>query len=243
MFEIFICEDDINLQFFLEDEVRKITEKHNWKVRNLNFFNSLEKVPVSKISFGSEQLYIFHIDVYNYHKILESCSLLRLKNPVASIIFLTQDVSLMELIFHAKISALDCIKFSKKNLMIDQLENCLVFILDRVMMVKNIDFYFILKLKTGTIHMPFDDILYFETSDPHRITLHTKYTDIQIYSTLNKICEADRRLFRCHRSYAINCNCIDFFSKKERMLYLINGDMCPVSKNKISSLLEIFKNK
>ena len=51
----------------------------------------------------------------------------------------------------------------------------------------------------------------------------------------------EKTFFRIHRSYIINLNCIKYLSK-DKKITLENGDILPVSKEKIKELIERIKN-
>lgn len=88
--------------------------------------------------------------------------------------------------------------------------------------------------------IPFDDIVYFETSDsPHKILLH-QMNKIQEFNgkLSNIVSNLDNRFFRVHRSFLININHIEEIDMKERVITMDNKESCLVSTKQLKYLTQ-----
>lgn len=89
------------------------------------------------------------------------------------------------------------------------------------------------------INVDFDEIIYFETSTIiHKVILHCKNRQIEFYSKMKDVENMiDERFCRCHNSFLINMDKIKEIDKKNRIVYMINGEECLVSTRGIKKLL------
>ena len=81
------------------------------------------------------------------------------------------------------------------------------------------------------ITIDYSDIVFFETSSNiHKIILHAKKRVLEFTGQLKDIeKQLDYRFYRCHRSYLINKDNISEVDFNELMVYMNNGETCPVS--------------
>ncbi len=56
----------------------------------------------------------------------------------------------------------------------------------------------------ATVRVPFREVEYVMTDEPHRLALVTLGANRLFYGTLKEIEIIDERLFRCHQSYIVN---------------------------------------
>lgn len=101
--------------------------------------------------------------------------------------------------------------------------------------------FFQISISNTLYRFLFSDILYFESSD-HYIILHAQDGTYRFRGKLNDIeRQLDSSFFiRCHASYLVNCQYIKALGKSN--LYLSNGIIIPVSRNKLDETQEAFMN-
>ena len=89
----------------------------------------------------------------------------------------------------------------------------------------------------------YDDIYFFETSNQiHKIILHGKNKVLEFHGQLKDIePDLDYRFYRCHRSYIVNTNMIDHVDFTEMVIYLKNGESCPIAVRMKRGLKKILK--
>ena len=89
------------------------------------------------------------------------------------------------------------------------------------------------------INVDFDEIIYFETSTIiHKVILHCKNRQVEFYSKMKDVENMiDERFCRGHKSFLINKDKIKEIDKKNRIVYMINGEECLVSTRGIKKLL------
>lgn len=102
---------------------------------------------------------------------------------------------------------------------------------------------FILNNKYATVRVPFKDINYIKTSEPHRLLLVTNKRVIQFYSSLKEVQQIDDRLLRCHRSYLVNSEKIKSYNKEKRLLILHNNEEISVSRRLSRKVLDHIKGE
>lgn len=102
-------------------------------------------------------------------------------------------------------------------------------------------FYF--ETPLSAIQVPFDKILFFETSSTvHKVILHTKDGRSEFYGPLSKIEKVDSRLHRCHKSFVVNYENIVSIDKKTGKVNFENDVFCFASKLKINTLISKIHN-
>ncbi len=90
---------------------------------------------------------------------------------------------------------------------------------------------FMINQNDKRITIDYSDIVFFETSSNiHKIILHAKKRVLEFTGQLKDIeKQLDYRFYRCHRSYLINKDNISEVDFNELMVYMNNGETCPVS--------------
>lgn len=161
--------------------------------------------------------------------IKEVCS----KYPNTVIIFMSGYTDYYENVYEV-----DHIYFLKKPINIHHFHNALEKAIRKSDKINN-DF-FALKTKKSTLKLPYDDILYFESSK-HNINILLKDTAMTVYSMklseIEKIVNSD--LFtRCHQSYIVNLSKISRIEK--HTAFLENGHSIPISKRYLSDIKNLF---
>ncbi|WP_374964217.1 LytR/AlgR family response regulator transcription factor [Lysinibacillus sp. RS5] len=174
---------------------------------------------------------------------LDLAKIIRKKQPLASIIFITTHNEMLHLTFKYQVEALDfIIKDEENDLHLATIESLKA----AFNKYKNIGehpntHYYQIKIGEYVKNIELDDILYFTVSDvAHKVILTTTQGLFEFYQSLNEIeKDFDELFFRCHRSYLINLNNVKEAHWKSKIVVMQNGDNCPLSYRKVKRLKEI----
>lgn len=104
---------------------------------------------------------------------------------------------------------------------------------------------FILSTGSGTLRIPYDRILYFE-SDRNRVSIHTAHLKehIRVYRPLHeieRICSGN--FIKSHHSFLVNIYHIERISRKDWEAVLSNGERVRISRGKMQMLLDQFEKR
>lgn len=72
--------------------------------------------------------------------------------------------------------------------------------------------------------VPFHEVEYVMTDEPHRLALVTLDRIVYFYGALKEIEIIDERLFRCHQSYIVNTKQMSSYDAKQKMIVLKSGN-------------------
>lgn len=87
-----------------------------------------------------------------------------------------------------------------------------------------------------------NDVLYIK-KDNMKLTYHTQFQDYSSYIAFNKIEKTlPRNFVRCHKSYIVNINCINYIDNIRNCICLSNNDVCPIGPKYKNNLLEVINN-
>ena len=177
---------------------------------------------------------------------LEIAKFIRHHNPYAIIVFVTTKSEFATMTFKYKVSALD---FVDKNLsdvafkkhIKDSIEYTKATLIENKDMVD----YFEYNFRGGEVRMPFNDILYIETTgSSHKLRIVGKNFFKEFYGTIADIQEKDketRRFFSPHKSYLVNIGNIKGYDKKMREIIFYEDHRCPITRMKIGKLKAILE--
>ena len=66
------------------------------------------------------------------------------------------------------------------------------------------------------MRVPFHEVEYVMTDEPHRLALVTLDRIVYFYGALKEIEIIDERLFRCHQSYIVNTKQMSSYDAKQK---------------------------
>lgn len=239
MINIYILEDEPLQQTRLEEAIRQIMENHSQSYRLFEAFSCKEELLTSIMERGSHQLFFLDIDIKgNEQAGLEAARAIRELDPEATISFVTTHSEFMSLTFKYQVGALDFIdKNSDSEEFYRRIEESIKYVERKSQHFLSQD-YFQYKTDKTQIQVPFDIILYIETSPTvHKVILHTLSERIEFYAHLSDIAKHEPRLFKAHRSYLINPIRVMHLNRRDKVVYFENGDCCPVSRMNIKALV------
>lgn len=243
--KIFVLEDDINQQFYMESTILNILKKNSWQCQFLEIYSNPQKLLDAVRERGSHQIFFLDIEIKKEtQKGLEVAGRIRKLDPYALIVFVTTHSEFMPLTFRYQVSAFDFIdKGQSEEAFIKQVEKDLAYLYERKDSFQAEE-TFLFENSKSEIQVPFNEIYFFETSDvPHRLILYTKKERIEFYGQLSEIVKQDKRFYRCHRSYVVNPANIVQIDKLENIAYFPNGASCYISRLKMKGLRAALKAK
>ncbi len=223
MYRIVICEDDITQITFLRECILKSLEGISSQIE-LFEFNSGEEL----LETNLEGIDIFFLDIKMLQLTgMDVARIIRETNDTSEIIFITSIVDYIQEGYKVRAYRylLKPIDFKDLN------ESILSCISDIIKKREN----FMLIENKGIINkILINSIMYIEVRKKV-LTIHTKN---DIYYTKNSMDKIELELekynfFRCHKSYLINLEYIQFICKNA---VVINNEDIPVSKYRISDL-------
>ena len=100
--------------------------------------------------------------------------------------------------------------------------------------------FFYAKIGQKVLHMPFEEIIFFETAPtPHKVIVHTINRRVEFYGHVGQIMkELDGRFYQCHKSSIINKDHITMVDKKNREIHLTGDHMCLASVRAVKGIYE-----
>lgn len=223
MYRIVICEDD-NLQ---RNEINSfISEIFSEISNNIKIFefSSAEEVIESKLE--GIDIYFLDIQMDNLNG-MDLAKEIRKQNDTSKIIFIT---SLLEHVQDGYV--VKAYRYLIKPIKYEDLKEHILSCISDI--IKERENFIIIKENGITYKVNTKEITYIEIIKKD-ITIHTIYRK---YNIKNRIKNLEKELnmynfFRCHKSYLINMEYIDFIGKDNLM---IKGVEIPVSKYRMSGL-------
>lgn len=243
MINIFILEDEILQQARLEKIIIEFVMQNKNCCTTPKVFGDPVQLLDAVVESGAHQLYFLDIAIRaEKTKGLQLAYQIRQKDPYATIVFVTTHSQFMPLTFKYKVAALDFIDKSLPNEeFAKQIRAAIEETLNRQGKTIAQD-AFTFKTSLTQVQVPFNKILYFETSAiVHKVILHTSTERFEFYASMAEILKADARLYRCHKSFIVNPQNIVSIDKQQKVLYFMDGQSCLVAREKIKFLTQYLK--
>lgn len=241
---IFILEDDMIQGQQLKKIVEEICEE-KWIPFDFVEVTKSSKQIIDKIPLTTYiPIYFLDIEIKNEErKGFEVAQEIRKYDPNGIIVFVTTHSELAPISYKYMVSALT---FIDKNSSFEEryhlIEQCLFHYKERNEQEKVTD-DFVVDNARATVRVPFKQLEYMMTDEPHRLTLVAKDRLVSFYGTLKEIESMDERLFRCHQSYVVNILQISYYDAVEKMIVLKSGKQIPVSRRHVSKVRQLLKGE
>lgn len=242
--KVIICEDQYKQRRSLQNIIMHCAFANDLDIEVVLCAEGPEQV-IDYLAKERANCYFLDIELNAAQNGLELAQIIRNKDPLATIIFVTTFADKLKLTFTYKIAALDFIVKDEHNFT----KNVLVSLMtayDKYTQISEGEEvqYFPLKIGELTRKIRFEDIYYFETSpNAHKVILKEKNGFYEFYGNLKDIeQQLDNRFFRCHRSYIINLQHIEQIDKKNKFVIMKNGLKCEVAFKKKKMLQEHYLN-
>lgn len=223
MHRMVLCEDDVTQRKFLKELVLKSLEGVSTQIELLEFSSGEEL-----LEHNLDGIDIFFLDIQMLKLTgMDVAKIIRENNDTSEIIFITSLVDYIQEGYKVR-----AYRYLLKPISFEDLkENILSCLSDIIKKREN----FMLIENRGIINkVLISSIMYIEVRK-RNLTIHTTEG---IYYTKNSMDKVERELerykfFRCHKSYLINMEHIQFISKNT---VVINDQNIPISKHRISNL-------
>ncbi|KOY83241.1 response regulator transcription factor [Lysinibacillus macroides] len=226
--KIVICEDDVRQRKFLQSTI----------IHSSLF--QYEDVEIALVASNPSEVFTylqdnradcFLLDIELQHEIngLELANVIREKDPLATIIFITTYADKLRLTFTYKIAALDFIVKNEPNLAENLIKTLqIAYQKHQSIHTQNIGKHFQMKIGEYVKLIPFEDIYCFATSaNSHKIKMQEKSGVYEFFNNLTDIeQQLDERFFRCHRGYIVNLQQIQKIDITMRTITLKNSSIC-----------------
>lgn len=175
---------------------------------------------------------------------LEFGKLIRARDQLASLIFITIHDEFLYRTYKYRVSALDFIAKDYDNIYTELRKD--IQQVQMQLQSNNSQRPFVYRDYSNTIKIDFMNINYFESNstNSHSAILNTANNQQrQLNYNLRDIEKLDDRFFRAHRSYLVNLRQIDHVDTRNGIIYFCNGETCPVSKLHLRQLLKTIKQR
>ena len=150
--------------------------------------------------------------------------------------------------FKYKVSALDFIdKDINNDAFKNRIKDSILYTKSTLIENTNMVDYFEYSYRGNDVRMPYNDILYIETTgSSHKLRIVGKNFLKEFYGTITDIQEKDqqsKRFFSPHKSYLVNIGNIVDYDKKNREIIFYENHRCPVTRLRVKYMKDIFENK
>lgn len=240
MIKIYICEDDKNQR----EKLKKIIED-TILIENYDMSIELETDEPEEIITSIEKnnytgLYFLDVDLKKALNGIQLAEKIRKLDPHGSIVFITTHSEMSYLTFIYKVEAMDFIIKEEIKEIKERIIDCIVYASEKYSNKNNTE-VFSIKSEDKIINIKYKDIIYFETAQTiHRIVAHCQNRQVEFYGKMKELeKELEKHNFcRCHTSFLVNRENIKEINKKERIVYMNNGDSCLISVRGVKALLK-----
>ncbi|MBM7699771.1 LytR/AlgR family response regulator transcription factor [Kurthia huakuii] len=245
--KIILCEDDPQQRKKMQLLIMKYIMSTKKDVELILSASKPEEV-LNYTSFQKADCYLLDIELNSDISGLELAKKIRNEDPLANIIFITTFAEKLKLTFTYKIVALDFIVKNEENLegKIIEALNSAYDKYHQINFKENTKSY---TLKIGGLikKIKYENIYYFETStQPHRVVLSEVNGVYTFYGNLKEIeselLSETSQFFRCHRSFIINIDYIEYFDSINGIIKMKNGHICNVSPMKRKKIKKLLNN-
>lgn len=171
---------------------------------------------------------------------MELAGIIRERDPLANIIFISMHADRLKLTFKYKLAALDFIVKEEGHAQIEvQINEALQVAFNKYKQLGNNDEVRFIQIEVGNriVNISYEDIYYFETAaQTHKIVLHKVNGYYEFYGRLKEYANIDERFFLCHKSFIVNTHHIKYIDKEKREITMANGAICLASSRKMREL-------
>ncbi|HDR8180720.1 TPA: response regulator transcription factor [Bacillus thuringiensis] len=241
---IFILEDDVIQAQQMKRLVEEICEKYMLPFDFIEVTSKSENIITNIPKAKYIPIYFLDIEIKREErKGLQVAQEIRKYDTQGIIVFVTTHFEFAPISYQYMVSALT---FIDKGLPYEDrrniFEQCLLQYEARNKHIIPFD-DFIVENSNATVRVPFHEVEYVMTDEPHRLALVTLDRIVYFYGTLKEIELVDERLFRCHQSYIVNTKQLSSYDAKQKMIVLKSGKRIPVSRRLLSKVRNILKGE
>ena len=242
MLHILICEDDLKQRTRIETIVNKYILSTD---AYMDLALSVDNPPALLAYLETQQiksgLYFLDVDLQSDLNGIELGAEIRGLDVSATIVFITSHAELLPQVFRYKVEAMDYIvKDSPAEEVEKRVTECMQLAYQRYLDGKHTQIkYFTVKIGDQVLNIPYDDILYFESStiQQRRLLLHKANCELEFRGILNDVSNLGPPFFRCHQSFIVNLNHVQRVDTANYEIEMIGGAIIPVARRKMAETL------
>lgn len=230
MLKVYICEDNDMQRERMSTFVDDILGEEDLDMEKAVVTGNPYEI-IDAISIASEAgVFFLDVDLQTDINGLELAKRIRELQPRCFIVFVTTHSEMAFMTFSYRVEAMDFIIKDNIEELKSRVHQCMIQASERSKISAQKKYYSI-KIGDNIRVIPYDGIVYFEAAtDSRKIILHTQDAIYEFSGKLKDIEEnVDETFYRCHRAFIINRNYIKDVDKEKRIVYLTNGDNCPMS--------------
>lgn len=240
---ILVLEDE----FTHQKRMRSILEELKDEQMGEIIISSKPQELLNKLDEGlTGNIYFLDLEIKGVeHTGFETAKEIRKRDSFGVIVFVTTHSEMAPITFQYQVSALDFIpKDLERQIFKGRIASSIQLAKQQLLqLVEEFD-YFTFENKYSSFQVPFNEILYFETSEiPHKIRLISKNKTIEFYAELSEIEDKEERLFRCHRSFIINVMNVRSVDKGEKMALFEDEKACMISRRLLKETIQRIEKK
>jgi len=189
------------------------------------------------------RLYFLEIDLRSEKNGLDLAHEIRQYDNIGPIVYITDRVELMRLIFEYGLAALGFIVKSDVDLVRERIVFYLNLVNERFLIQDCGKEKFTYKSGFKIAREEVNDILFFQVAEKgdKRIEMHTKEGINEFYGKIAEIETKSDRFFRCDRSCVVNVDNISAINVETGEIEMITGDVCHGSVNGLRNLKKFMK--
>lgn len=239
MLNIFLCEDNEKQREYFSNIIKKIILIEKFDLQ-LSCVTADPQCVLNKINeITGTGIYFLDIDLHNNMNGLALAQHIRQLDPRGFIVFVTTHSEMSYMTFTYKVEAMDFIIKDNPKILQDRIHQCIVDAYHKYTSPRN------LSQKTFTMTtadkeycIPLNEIIFFETSENiHKVLLHTSNKILEFSSNMKNLENSlDGRFYRCHRSFIINREHIQYIDFKNRTIIMSNQEVCLASEKHLKKL-------
>ena len=241
MIKVFICEDNKKQREKFTETIRNIILMEDF---DMNVALSTEK-PDDIIDYLKDNdvsgLYFLDVDLKSHINGIKLAELIREYDPRGFIVFVTTHAEMSYLTFMYKVEAMDYIIKDNYDNVKERIHQCIANANKKYSSkATNVQKNFTIKVNDRIITIEYNKILFLETSiNILKVVLHAIDRQVEFYAKMKDVEDKlDERFYRCHRSFLVNKDLIEEIDMSNRIIKMVNGEECLVSKRLVKNLIK-----
>lgn len=246
--KVLVLEDTVSHQVRMETTLAEIAEELGIDIQ-VQVTGKIKEFKKYIENGDVNQLYFLDIDIKGEEtKGLEVAQFIRHHNPYAIIVFVTSKSEFATMTFKYKVSALDFIdKDINNDAFKNRIKDSILYTKSTLIENTNMVDYFEYSYRGNDVRMPYNDILYIETTgSSHKLRIVGKNFLKEFYGTITDIQEKDKesqRFYLAHKSFLVNVGNIKDIDRKTMEVVFYEEHRCPISRLKTKKLKQILTEK
>ena len=191
---------------------------------------------------GQSGLYFLDVDLQSHINGIELAAKIKKMDVAATIVFITTHSEMVHYVFKLKIEAMEYIlKDSPPEEIKERIIECIQTAYQRFLEGKHSQKrYFTARAGSQKVNIPWDDIMYFETSTNQRnkILLHKVNGEVEFYGTVADVSSLGPPFYQCYQSFVVNINHVKHVDIPGRRAEMTDGTFVPISRERMAEFLK-----